>query len=364
MTSSQETIPKETTHNNWLDICRGLAIMLVLLSHGRTFLIPIDSSFQFFKFGGFLGVELFFVLSGFLIGSILIDKFDSSSDFSIEVPRFWIRRWLRTYPSYLLFICVNYVLLAYGIRMAPEPSLLQYLTFTQALLTPHGLFFGEAWSLAIEELFYFIAPLLIVLLSRIVNQKSRILLATCIVLFVFPLLLRVYFTFSSSWSFNEFRSTTLLRIDSIIIGVMLSWIMKKSYIPEIVINRAAYFLSFIFLVVAFLATKADSFFDHAFYKIFFFPIADLGCAGIIALGLNFNIGSAVNTIFSFLAKCSYSAYLINIPVIVLFQQFAWSSSASILPWLMYILVTLSLSWLLHHGFEKRILTLRDKLFER
>ncbi len=145
---------------------------------------------------------------------------------------------------------------------------------------------------------------------------------------------------------------------------MLSWIMKKSYIPEIVINRAAYFLSFIFVVVAFLAAKADSFFDHAFYKIFFFPIADLGCAGIIALGLNFNIGSAVNTTFSFLAKCSYSAYLINIPVIVFFQQFAWSSSASILPWLMYILVTLSLSWLLHHGFEKRILTLRDKLFER
>ena len=84
--SSQNAILNKTIYNNWLDICRGLAIMLVLLSHGRTFLIPIDSSFQFFKFGGFLGVELFFVLSGFLIGSILIDKFESSSDFSMEVP--------------------------------------------------------------------------------------------------------------------------------------------------------------------------------------------------------------------------------------------------------------------------------------
>ncbi|WP_421158810.1 acyltransferase family protein [Aeromonas dhakensis] len=60
--------------NRWLDICRASAILLVLLSHGRRLLFPIFPDAQFLKFGGFLGVEIFFVLSGFLIGSILIDK--------------------------------------------------------------------------------------------------------------------------------------------------------------------------------------------------------------------------------------------------------------------------------------------------
>ncbi|WP_369690182.1 acyltransferase family protein [Pseudomonas sp. AU12215] len=62
-----------STRNQWLDICRSLAISLVLLSHGRHFLTPAFPAAQNFKFGGFLGVELFFVLSGFLIGGAVAE---------------------------------------------------------------------------------------------------------------------------------------------------------------------------------------------------------------------------------------------------------------------------------------------------
>lgn len=65
-------------NNHWLDICRASAILLVLFSHGRRLLLPIFPDAQLFKFGGFLGVEIFFVLSGFLIGSIIIEKSSSS----------------------------------------------------------------------------------------------------------------------------------------------------------------------------------------------------------------------------------------------------------------------------------------------
>ncbi|WP_328705635.1 acyltransferase family protein [Aeromonas caviae] len=71
------TIPNESIRvcrNQWLDVCRASAILLVLLSHGRRLLLPIFPDAQLFKFGGFLGVEIFFVLSGFLIGSIIIEK--------------------------------------------------------------------------------------------------------------------------------------------------------------------------------------------------------------------------------------------------------------------------------------------------
>ncbi|HEP1041955.1 TPA: acyltransferase family protein [Serratia marcescens] len=60
--------------NPWLDLCRSAAIIMVILSHGRTFLLSAFPAAQTFKFGGFLGVELFFVLSGFLIGRIIFEK--------------------------------------------------------------------------------------------------------------------------------------------------------------------------------------------------------------------------------------------------------------------------------------------------
>ena len=82
--------------NHWLDICRASAILLVLLSHGRRLLFPVFPDAQLFKFGGFLGVEIFFVLSGFLIGSIIIEKSSKSDSRWRWIPKFWGRRFLRT----------------------------------------------------------------------------------------------------------------------------------------------------------------------------------------------------------------------------------------------------------------------------
>lgn len=364
MVSPKKITPKVSINNEWLDVCRGLAILLVLFSHGRTFLLPITPSFNFFKFGGFLGVELFFVLSGFLIGGILIEKFKTTKSFTKEIPRFLLRRWLRTYPNYLLFIGINYALLIYGIRIATDPHLIEYLSFTQSLLAPHGSFFGEAWSLAIEEWFYFITPILIGLLSKLFKDKSKALFFGCVLLLSIPLLTRMLFVFTQDWSFNEFRSTTLLRIDSIIIGVILASITKSHAISNSLIRIAAWGLSLLFIFIAYLATRDDTFFDHAFYKVFFFPIADLGCAGVIALGLDFNIRKSVSMIFSFLARCSYSAYLVNIPIIVLLKQYSWPAHSNVIQWLAYFFATLFCSWFIYQGFEKKMLTLRDRLIER
>lgn len=141
--------------NHWLDICRASAILLVLLSHGRRLLLPIFPDAQLFKFGGFLGVEIFFVLSGFLIGSIIIEKSSKSDSRWGWIPKFWGRRFLRTYPNYLLFLLLNWLIIDTW-RPESAPELWRYITFTQSLLSPHPSFFGEAWSLVIEEIFYFL----------------------------------------------------------------------------------------------------------------------------------------------------------------------------------------------------------------
>jgi len=107
----------ELQRNRWLDVCRALAITLVVFSHGRRLLTPFVPSLDVLKFGGFLGVELFFVLSGFLIGRILLSHLQRESTFS-WVPKFWVRRWARTLPAYWFYIALNLTLLAIGWRAA------------------------------------------------------------------------------------------------------------------------------------------------------------------------------------------------------------------------------------------------------
>ncbi|HEX7914772.1 acyltransferase family protein, partial [Rudaea sp.] len=83
-----------------LDAWRALAILLVLVGHASFWFLPLTRELDVWYSLAFLGVELFFVLSGFLIGGILIDKFRSGS---FHLRQFWIRRWLRTLPNYFLF---------------------------------------------------------------------------------------------------------------------------------------------------------------------------------------------------------------------------------------------------------------------
>ncbi|EPU1382254.1 acyltransferase family protein, partial [Klebsiella pneumoniae] len=189
-----------TKLNHWLDFCRALAISLVLLSHGRTFLVPLMPETNIFKFGGFLGVELFFVLSGFLIGRILIEKINNQESHREWIPSFWLRRWLRTYPSYILFLFIN-IILIFSIRPDIFPSVLRYLTFSQSLLSPHPSFFGEAWSLAVEEIFYLITPLLFWVFFALTNNKKTSINLAIVVLITLPLALRINAAFNSSLTF-------------------------------------------------------------------------------------------------------------------------------------------------------------------
>ena len=103
------------SRNPWLDLCRALAILLVLLSHGRVFLRDALPWAEVLRFGGFMGVELFFVLSGFLIGGILLRVSRQPGTAWLRV--FYVRRWLRTLPNYYLFLLLTVVVMVVSIRL-------------------------------------------------------------------------------------------------------------------------------------------------------------------------------------------------------------------------------------------------------
>lgn len=159
-----------------LDGLRGVAISLVLAWHFTGMLMnPGDGLFQRivwrFAIFGQSGVDLFFVLSGFLIVGILVDNRESSNLFTT----FYLRRALRILPPYLLLLAAFVICTAaFGqtAYLGDQLPLKSLLTFTQNWymsdaiggLGPGGI--GGTWSLAIEEQFYLFAPALIFLLPR------------------------------------------------------------------------------------------------------------------------------------------------------------------------------------------------------
>jgi len=90
-----------------LDFLRALAILLVLVAHASFMFLPLTHRLEAWWMLGHLGVELFFVLSGFLIGAILVKQAQAAR---LRIGRFWLRRWLRTLPNYYLLLGINIVI--------------------------------------------------------------------------------------------------------------------------------------------------------------------------------------------------------------------------------------------------------------
>jgi peptidoglycan/LPS O-acetylase OafA/YrhL len=146
-----------------LDTLRAIAIALVLLSHYNGF-VARGSIFGFVGEAGWAGVDLFFVLSGYLIGNQLLAP--AARGESLSLKTFFARRLLRTLPNYYAVLAV-YLLLPHspiwGKTMAPVWN---FLTFTQNFGMMYGQTFTHSWSLCIEEQFYFVLPLAVLVLVR------------------------------------------------------------------------------------------------------------------------------------------------------------------------------------------------------
>lgn len=145
-----------------LDILRASAIMFVVIEHGAFLLTPKLSKLNGTIFG-YEGVSIFFVLSGFLIGGILIKTLEKREGGKNVLLNFWIRRWFRTIPLYFLVLTILLILnwiFREGFGFS-KTFPLNFYTFTQNLFYWHPKFFPEAWSLSIEEWFYLLIPLVL-----------------------------------------------------------------------------------------------------------------------------------------------------------------------------------------------------------
>jgi peptidoglycan/LPS O-acetylase OafA/YrhL len=145
-----------------LDVLRAVAISWVMLYHASLF--GLDSPDAWIVRFGWMGVDLFFALSGFLIAGQLLRPFARGQ--RPNYPRFFARRWLRTVPAYLAVVALYFLVPAVRERPDLQP-LWQFLTFSENLFIapPLPKAFSQVWSLCVEEQFYVVFPALVALLA-------------------------------------------------------------------------------------------------------------------------------------------------------------------------------------------------------
>jgi peptidoglycan/LPS O-acetylase OafA/YrhL len=155
--------------NHGLDTLRALAIMLVFAYHYMIF-VSRQPTFGWVSVVGWVGVDLFFVLSGYLIANQLFEGLVRGRQVSLQ--RFYARRALRTLPVFWVVLATYFLWPALMGGKTPPP-LWRFLSFTQNYQLQPGTAFSHAWSLCIEEQFYLIFPWVLVLGARLRSGASK-----------------------------------------------------------------------------------------------------------------------------------------------------------------------------------------------
>lgn len=225
--------PPTTQRNHGLDTLRALAIIFVVLHHYVLFVSETDT-FGWVGTIGWVGVDLFFALSGYLIGNQIMVGLRSGERFSLA--RFYARRLLRTLPTFYVVLALYY-LWPWFRGEAKLLPLWQFLTFTQNINLQPGTAFSHAWSLCIEEQFYMLLPALALGLAAM-RSSLRWSWSLIALAFVAGMVIRYWVwnelvSESTRPQFNYFKYiyySTFCRFDELMAGVALA--MLRNYHPR------------------------------------------------------------------------------------------------------------------------------------
>lgn len=357
-----------------LDVLRATAILMVVSSH-LLWIYPKSNAFipTLFELFGFWGVELFFVLSGFLIGSILYKTFINENFTLNSVFHFLKRRWFRTLPNYYLVLLLN-ILIDFFLGFSIENTG-SYFLFLQNFASKSPVFFPESWSLSIEEYTYLLLPfsLFFVGLTKMKNKSKLFLLVIVALILVFWMNKFYYHSQHkisnlSEWNLN-LKSVLIYRIDAILIGVLAACfsfnfdsIWKKSKGVFAVIGFGILFFLMFGIIPLNLTIDQNPF----FWNVMYLPITSVAFAFLLPFFSNWK--TFTNSILypiELISKISYSIYLLHYSIILqLLKVFIDTSQMSTTERhffaFIYLTITFLLSYVLYRFYEKPIMNWRDK----
>ncbi|PZR23032.1 MAG: acyltransferase [Citrobacter freundii] len=351
-----------------LDHLRALAIVLVFLYHYNLFNHPEWTE----TFGGFgwTGVDLFFVLSGFLISSQLFTSIKKGT--GLQLKEFYIKRSFRILPAYLFILALYFIIPAFRERPG-LPPLWKFLTFTQNL----GLdlrqtkAFSHAWSLCIEEQFYLLLPFTLLAFSKM--KMLRFGGVLILLLIIGGMLARLFCWqqylepaigdpgIGAIW-YKFIYYPTYARLEGLLTGVTIAAIFVfKPALKEVLTKRSNLILltGLALLTAAYFVCEEQLSFSAT---IIGFLLVSLGYGGLVAAAV-----SPANFLYRWpsritarLATLSYAIYLSHKAIVHLTQEWLSAQIDKSGTTMFFICTITSLlgGLLLHYTIEKPFMKLR------
>lgn len=313
-----------------------------------------------------MGVDLFFVLSGFLITGILLDSVKSNRYY----VNFYTRRILRIFPLYYFVLALFTILFTERLLPSFKPSStlaqLSYWLYLQNWLTLFKIaptkILGHFWSLAIEEQFYLIWPLLIFFAS-----KHKAVLRLCIIFIGIALVSRLLFVYYDKPAYFF----TFSRMDTLALGAIAAYLLRQYGTLQHFNQTALYSGVFSLIAILVVAFTQQGFDGHNHIVLIYglLPLA-IFFTCILILTITSNTSNFLrkvfqNTLLRQIGTISYGIYIFHWPIIVLIQDH-WNISSNF--WISQIsfvivitILSFLIAWLSYHLFEIRFLQLKDKL---
>lgn len=355
-----------------LDHLRAIAIIIVFVFHYNMFGHP-PGLYEHLGNWGWTGVDLFFVLSGYLIGGQLFARL--SRDQPINYGEFYFKRTLRILPAYFAVLILYATIPAFAERSS-LPPLWRFLTFTQNFgldLSQHGAF-SHAWSLCIEEQFYLFLPLIIII-CKARNNAFWILP----ILFLAGLLTRIYIWYNilpheAAFGKSYYRLIyypTWSRLDGLIAGVALSalyYFKPKTWQRITRHGNLLLTLALTLVACAWLLTHDEHQYEMQ-GAIFGYPAISLAYGALVLAALSpgsflYRYSSSLTRL---IANWSYAIYLTHKQLIHLTHEALKPygiDNNSYTSFCICVAVCLLGGWLLHILVERPFLRLRDRLLKK
>ncbi len=284
-----------------LDVARATAITLVMLFHfnEQIFHLPKNSFLAQLAAWGYHGVDLFFALSGFLIGGQIIEE-ALKGTFSFK--KFYLKRFWRIVPPYYAAITAFVVFYSLGTNqfILNNKKLLQdfiiHIFYLQDYIRPI-MYGGLYWSLAVEEQFYIIAPILVFLLIKLGRRSFFIGLLLAISASI--IIRNLLYDPQKEW-WISFYVPFHVRFDSLLIGVFAAFIFITFYQKVMALT---YKVRLIFLSTAIACLIASfvygNFGQGSFNAIWQFTLTGIGFSILLLLAVSWGGGGSISTGFCF-----------------------------------------------------------------
>jgi peptidoglycan/LPS O-acetylase OafA/YrhL len=352
-----------------LDTLRALAVSLVVLHHYVLF-VSGRATFGWLGEIGWVGVDLFFALSGYLIGNQIFKAIDSRDGFSLR--HFYARRLLRTLPNFYVVLALYFLWPAFR-GSAPLLPLWKYLSFTQNYRLEPGTAFSHAWSLSIEEQFYMVLPAA-ALAAVALGWKQRWAWVAVGLAFGAGMLARADAWLSAVqgheyWMHNYFKYiyySSFCRFDELLAGVALALLKNRQ--PRLWQRLAANGNVLAAGGVAVTALACWLFLDDHFgfaVTVFGYPLIALGFSMLIVAAVGER--SLLRTLrvpgASSLALWSYAVYLTHKQVCVMLANQLRAHGVDVeapLAIVGMLLASLLAGWLLYRLVETPFMALRER----